>query len=93
MKLRLPRTVVFFGACVLAGALLWAQTATPNNPARTPLSVAWNISRAKADTLAIGIKLTDASGNPHAVTPAEAPGLTIYDESGKKLGEGKFSFG
>jgi len=83
MKLRFFLAFVFLGAC----ALLWAA----QNPERTPLTLAYDLKRTNAETVAISIKITDKNGKAFSVK--EEPAFTIFDESGKKLTEGKFPFG
>ena len=83
MKLRLLLAFVFLGTC----ALLWAQ-----NPARTPVSLAYDLRRVNADTVDIRIKITDKDGKAFAGV-REEPVFAIFDEGGKKLAEGKFKFG
>ena len=83
MHFRLLLTVVFLGAC----GFLWAQDSE-----RTAVTLAYDLKRVNADTVAVSIKITDKDGKPFAGLKEE-PAFTIFDESGKKLAVGKFQFG
>ena len=87
MNLRLFLLIGFFGVCTF----LWAQTETPkSDPDRTKVAVTYELRRSTPTVVNIYIKVTK-DDKPYAVSVA--PSFVIYDESGKKLTEGAFTFG
>jgi len=88
MNLRFLLAVVFFWV----GTFLWAQTETPQ---AEPVQLTYHLKshRGPFDStkIAIHIRITNKDGQD--VLVREALSCTLFDESGKRLADGKFRFG